>query len=196
MLGMGLEINLKSLEGVSDKLRAKVYSDAVKAAAIPAIAAVKAAVPVDTGATKKTIGVKHRKYRKGAIALAIIGARAGQARAVQRTFTKQGKQKIKLTRAMKGWKRAEVRDPAHTLHLAEKGRKAVTAKGDRFPIRLKGGQVVFGRRAKAAKGRFFMTKTFKRIANTSRTLMIESLRRGVAETMQHVRTVRSSLGIK
>lgn len=195
MIGLGLDLNLKSLQAVSEKLRADIYRKAVEAAAKPLVQAVKAAVPVDSGATKKAIGIKYKKYRKGSISVAIIGARAGQAKQVWRSFTKRGKQRIKLTKAQKGSKHG-VRDPAHTLHLAEKGRKAVIAKTGRFPIRLKGGQLVYARRAKAAKGGHFMRRTFMQLAASIRALMTEQLRRGVAEALQHAQTVRASLGLK
>lgn len=193
---MGVDLQLKSFSAISEAMRAKVYKAAVDAAAEFAVQAVRSAVPVDTGATKKVIGVKKKRYRKGAIHVAIVGARAGQKRQIIRTFSKKGKQKISMKRTKESAAPGrEVRDPSKTLHLAEKGRKAIGRGDHMMPIRLRGGKLLFARGVKAAKPGKFMERTFTRIAARIRAIMTAKLAAGVAAALKNAQVTREMLGL-
>lgn len=153
----GLEALGKELEKLDAKVRNRALAEATKAMAAVVLPAFKAMVAAnsDTKTSLKAVGVKHVRYKAGKLSMGIIGFRAGQARQVTRTFSKRGKQRIKLKRT-KGAPGFEVKDAFKYGHIPfVTGRKAVSARKGKLAMRMKGGKVVYGKKAKAvaASGR-------------------------------------------
>lgn len=150
----------RKFEMLEGRFARKLNRKATLAGARVLTAAAKPLVPVATGATKKALGQVVRAYKKGRLMYGVFGVRWGQKREVSRTFTKRGKQRIKLTRtkALNVYGQREVRDPARTVHLAESGRSGFRVDKP-LPLRLPGGALVFRRKVKAAQGSGFLART-------------------------------------
>lgn len=138
----------------------KLNRQAALAGAKVLTAAAKPLVPVATGATKKALGQVVRAYKKGRLMYGVFGVRWGQKREVTRTFSKRGKQRIKLKKTAEKnvYGQREVRDPARTVHLADSGRSGFSVDKP-LPLRLPGGALVFRRKVQAARGSGFLART-------------------------------------
>lgn len=178
-----------NLDKLDKKARDTIAREGTNAGRKLMTKAVKAAAPKETGTLKKAIGDKQKKYQAGRLHLAIIGARVGFKKQVIRTFTKRGKQRIKLakTTAQNKPGEIEVRDAAHYSHIAERGRKAVHAKGGRMPIRTKAGKLLAVRSAKAFGGHHFMAKTLKTSWPRARAAMLAKLRAEMTSALNSLR---------
>lgn len=166
-----------ALKELEKKARTQAIAAAVRAGARVMKVALKNAVPVDTGASKKAFGSKTARYKSGKLIMEIIGFRKGQARQVTRTFSKRGKQRIKLTKTSARRSRDnEVRDPFFYGHLPITGRKA--SKGALMPIRL-GGGLAFRRSARAVAPRNWMLQAYKAARAAARSAMLSAIRQAL-----------------
>lgn len=179
---LGIQDTLAAFRRLEDKVRAQVLSEVVEEGSKIVEKAIKQAIR-ETGASEtksleKSIGRKKKKYRRSAIVSGIVGARVGFRREVSRNFTPRGKQRIKTRRVGKGQSgKGEVRDPAKYIHLANKGRKALS--GKLMPVRLRNGVLKFARHVKAAKGHDFMRRAYEASAGMVKAAMIARLKAGV-----------------
>lgn len=182
---VGLDAVRKKLATLAAKSGKKVIRDGVKAGAKPMLQAAKAEAPKDTGTLVKALGVKQKTYRNGIVVVGMVGARVGQARSVTRSFTKRGKQRIKLKKTSdKSGPTQEVRDASRYLHLAESGRKAVRGKGKKLVMRLAGGQTVASNSAKAFAGHGFMAKAWRRVHREAKTAAVAAMTAAMATELK------------
>lgn len=190
MLAIATKVTgLREIELAFDRLgssmRRKINRKAVTAGIRVLTTAGKANVPKATGTTAKALGQVVRSYKGGRNFLAVFGARQGQAREVARSFTKRGKQRIKLTRSTErnvAGKR-EVRDAFRTIHLTESGRRGFVSTKP-LPLRTAAGQTVFRRRVRPAAGSGFLAKTARQAMPAALAAAQAELRTGVDQAMR------------
>lgn len=183
---VGLDAVRKKLATLQAKAGRQVLREGVKAGVKPMLAAAKAAAPSDTGTLKKALGVKEKSYRAGATRVGMVGARVGQKRSVTRSFTKRGKQRIKLKKTTaKSSPGQEVRDASRYLHLAESGRKAVRSKaGKKLVMRLSGGQMAASRTARAFAGHGFMAKAWRQVRVAAKSAAIAAMAKAMESELR------------
>lgn len=183
----GLQQMERDLAAIDERIRRKVNRNAAAAGIRVLAAAAKGNVPKATGATAKALGNVIRQYRRGATFLGIFGVRQGQARAVLRSFSKRGKQRVRLTRdraaaAAATGGRAEIRDPFRTVYPLVGGRRGLA--GRPKPLRLPGGQVIFRRVVRPAFANDFITRTADQALPAAVAASLQALRAGTAAALK------------
>ncbi len=113
---LGVKGTQRALVNVGGKASTRAMRAGVTAGANPQVKALRARLPVDGGPLRKATTKKVKQYRRGAIVLAIIGAR---------------NRRIPSTR-----KKGGVQNPALYFHLVDQGAKAHSIPG---PVAFRSG---------------------------------------------------------
>ncbi len=125
----GLEETLKAMKVLDATVRTKTVKQGSRIAMNRVVARARQLAPKETGLLRKSIGLRQKSYRKGAVTSTVVGPRRGFASQVEVTLPDGSK----VTRR---------RDPQFYSHLVEFGVQAHSlGKGSRIRKNIdKGGQ--------------------------------------------------------
>lgn len=121
---------LRKLDALSARMRGTILRKAITKAGQVVHRAEKSGVAVDEGWLKKSLGTKVKIYRKGGVAVVMIGPRTGF------TTSGRGKKKRKVQTKLGEQLDAAGRKPTNYAHLVEKGTKVRISKSGKSSGRM------------------------------------------------------------
>lgn len=162
----GVSQAVQSLDSFKQGVRSRILRRAITRAVQPLAKDVKRRAPVRTRRLRQSIGYKVRVYRRTGTVFAAIGPRSGFKAVVD----------------------GKTVNPTKYAHLVEGGRKAVTAKQARF---LSDGKQVFGRTARAAAPRRFISLAWKAGKGHAAATVRDEIARGILAEAERARNKRA-----